>query len=289
MIHWRIWPKPGQLLPLILLTSIPVGGQDLSVYISLAYEGRIEEVAQAMPQLKQRYPNDGTVLFLEGLINLDGDAAVETFKKVVQLYPTSPYADDALLKIGEHLYARGLYVQAAQQLKQIPVHYPRSDLVYQSIRLFLNATLQAGDQDTARFYAQVFARKYPEMTFDLATGRAELAPRNMTPSATVTRERIRDPLSGAKQPDPVSSPPPPVLSSRVRLQAGAFGVRENAERRKELLESLNYRVNIDSLVSREQVLFRVTIEGLASREEAQRVREMLLEDYRIESYVLPME
>lgn len=281
MIHWRIWPKPGHLFTFILLTSIPVWGQDLSHYIALAYEGQIEEVAQAMPQLKQRYPNDGTVLFLEGLINLDGDAAVETFRKVVQLYPTSPYADDALLKIGEHLYARGLYVQAAQQLKQIPVHYPRSDLVYQSIRLFLNATIQAGDQDTARFYAQVFARKYPEMTFDLETGRAELAPRDMTPSGTVTREKVKPPRS-----EPSGAL---VGLSQVRLQVGAFSVQENAARRKELLESLNYRVNIDSLESRDPVLLRVTIEGLASQEEAQRVREMLLEDYGIESYVLPVE
>lgn len=281
MIRWRIWPKPGHLFPFILLISIPVWGQDPSHYIALAYEGRIEEVTQAMPQLKQRYPHDGTVLFLEGLINLDGDAAVETFRKVVQLYPTSPYADDALLKIGEHLYARGLYVQAAQQLKQIPVHYPRSDLVYQSIRLFLNATLQAGDQDTARFYAQVFARKYPEMTFDLETGRAELAPRNMTPSATVAREKVEPPRS-----EPSSAP---IVLPQVRLQAGAFSVRENAERRKELLESLNYRVNIAPLESRDPVLFRVTIEGLASQEEARRVREILLEDYGIESYVLPMD
>ncbi len=289
MTRWRIWPKPGHLFTLILLTSIPVWGQDLSYYIALAYEGRNEEVAQAMPQLKQQYPNDGTVLFLEGLINLDGDGAVETFRKVVQLYPTSPYADDALLKIGEHLYARGLYVQAAQQLKQIPVHYPRSDLVYQSIRLFLNATLQAGDQDTARFYAQVFARKYPEMTFDLETGRAELAPRDMTPSAAVTREKLAVPPSGATQADPALTPAPPVAASQVRLQAGAFSVRVNAERRKELLETLNYRVTVAPLESREPVLFRVTIEGLASQEEAQRVRELLLEDYGIESYVLPVE
>lgn len=281
MIRWRIWPKPGHLFPFILLITIPAWGQDLSHYIALAYEGQIEEVVQVLPQLKQQYPNNGTVLFLEGLINLDGDAAVETFRKVVQLYPTTPYADDALLKIGEHLYARGLYVQAAQQLKRIPVHYPRSDLVYQSIRLFLNATLQAGDQDTARFYAQVFARKYPEMTFDLETGRAELAPRDMTPSATGTREMVAPPRS-----EPSDAP---VVLPQVRLQAGAFSVQENAARRKELLESLNYRVNIDILESHDPVLFRVTIEELASQVEARRVREMLLEDYGIESYVLPVE
>ena len=289
MIPLRNWSNPRCPVFLALLIIVPIWGQDLDYYFNLAYQGKVEEVADALPQLYRQHPNDETVLYLEGLITRDGDDAVEMYKRVVRLYPSSPYAADALLKIGEYLYARGLYVQAAQYLKRIPVHHPRSDLVYPGIRLFLNAMLVSGNRDTALFYAQVFSRKYPEIKFDLETGRASDGPED--PSLIISKSTVPGPrapgkpgkTSGTAAMDPGSSP-------RFKLQVGAFSVDGNAERQKALLESLNYRVEIVRTRSGGRILHLVMVTGFRSRGDAEMARKLLKENYGIDdSFVLPDE
>ncbi len=272
MILSRNW-RNGILILLLCLAAAEASGQSIAHYIDLAYQGRVEEVQQALPALKKQHPNDGAVLFLEGLVTLDGDASVALFNKVVQLYPTNPYADDALLKIGEFLYSRGLYIQAAQQLKRIAVHYPRSDLVHSSIRLFLNALLVSGDRDTALFYAQVFARKYPEIKFDLQAGKVVVLPDD---------ERLR-PTGGRASPGDRKTGP------RFQLQVGVYSRRENALRQQDLLESLNYEVFIRRYTSKERTLFAVIVSGFATREAAQRLGERLQQDYGLDYLVQRVE
>ena len=266
MIPWKNWPNLIKATLLCLLAANTVWGQSVPYYIDLAYQGRVEEVRAALPGLKEQQPNDGAILFLEGLVALDGGEAVEIFNKVVQLYPSNPYADDALLKIGEFLYSRGLYIQAAQQLKRIPVHYPRSDLVHSSIRLFLNALLVSGDRDTALFYADVFARKYPKIKFDLKAGKVVVVPETRNPN----------PPGGLTAPEKVS---------RYTLQVGAYSSQENASRQRDLLQSLNYRVSIRRITTSSRVLFVVVVSGFTSREEARRVGEELKRDYGLDYLV----
>ncbi len=285
MIPWRNWSSPRCPVFLALLIFIPLWGQDIDYYFDLAYQGKVEEVFEALPQLYRQHPNDGTVLYLEGLITRDGDDAVEMFKRVASLYPSSPYAANALLKIGEFLYARGLYVQAAQYLKRIPVHHPRSDLVYPGIRLFLNAMLVSGNRDTALFYVQVFARKYPEIEFDLETGKASGGPEDSSLiTSRSTGPGIRSPGKPA-QTGGASSTDSGTLQ-HFKLQVGAFSVHENAERQKTLLESLNYRVTIVRSGSVGRILHLVMVTGFSSREDAELAGQLLKENYGIDYLVL---
>ncbi len=280
MIPWKSWSKLrlAALAPFVMLAL--VWGQDLDAYFEMAYQGQRARVAEALPELYRQHPNDGSVLFLEGLITEDGDAAVELFKRVVSLFPTSPHAPDALLKVGEYYYSRGLYVQASRYLKRIPVHYPRSNLVYQGIRLYLNALLVSGARDTALFYAQVFSRKYPEVEFDLEAGRAAgLPPAEAAAPPAVTTA-----------PAPAESVVAPITQTQggkgVRLQVGAFSVRKNAQRQQALLESLNYKVTIERRLHDDRALHLVMVEGFRSREDARLAGELLKDNYGIDFLVV---
>ena len=277
MILWTNWSNPYKPALAALLFFSTVWGQDLNYYFDLAYQGEPEKVAEALPRLYRENPNDGAVLYLEGLITSDGDAAVEIYKRVVNLYSSSPYADDALLKIGELLYARGLYVQAAQYLKRIPIHYPQSDLVYPGIRLFLNSLLVSGDRDTAFFYVQVFSRRYPEIEFDLNAGRASSGP---VEGPTIT-EIEHEPTRFEQESNAISG-----TGSGFRLQAGAFSLPGNAERRQDMLESLNYSVEIEPSTSMSGRLYLVIVNGFDTREEADNAVKLLGENYGIEAYVI---
>ena len=285
MIPWRIWSRASKSILLLLLLCQAGRSQDLEHYFNLVYQGKAEEVAEALPQLYRQHPNDGSILFLEGLITSDGELALEMYKKVSRLYPTSPYADDALMKIGEYLYARGLYIQAAQYLQRIPVHYPRSDLLYPSIRLFLNAMIVSGNRDTALFYAQVFSRKYPDIEFDLEAGRA-------AGSKADTTELVSERPPGLPQAAPEVTTqeeelePAATAGGAYRLQAGAFGRRENAERRKAVLQSLNYRVKIVPTRGSSGRLYLVMVDGFRSRAEAESAGQRLSDNYGIENFVV---
>ncbi|MEE9465032.1 MAG: SPOR domain-containing protein [Candidatus Neomarinimicrobiota bacterium] len=269
MIPWKNWRNLIKATLLCLVAANTAWGQGVAHYIDLAYQGKVEEVRAALPGLKKQQPNDGAILFLEGLVTIDGDKAVEMFNKVVQLYPSNPYADDALLKIGEFLYSRGLYIQAAQQLKRIPVHYPRSELVHSSIRLFLNALLVSGDRDTALFYADVFARKYPKIKFDLQAGKVVVVPEARNPNPPAGRVTMATPED----------------VSRYQLQVGAYSSQENASRQRDLLQSLNYRVAMRRITTDNRVLYAVIVSGFISPEEARRVGEELKRDYGLDYLV----
>ena len=289
MILWNGWFRTLLALPVILCPGMRVSGQDLEAALELAYQGKLEAAGRILPALKSQSGDRGALLFLEGLISPDGDAAVALFRKTVQLYPNSDYADDALMKIGEYLYARGLYVQAAEQLRRIPVYYPRSDLAPRSIRLFLNSLLVAGNRDTAAFYAQVFARRYPHMEFDLRDGRvlrppgqgsagtgeiadvdAQAGPKSAgLPGAAAARSAGAEPATGV-----------------YRIQVGAFRNVGNADTRKQLLKSLNYQAEIVPIQTGDRPLYAVMIMGFATRSSARAAGEQLKADHGLDYLVL---
>lgn len=266
-------PSACQTLLGFALMVSPLGAQaEIEARIQLALEGELAQATAGWEQLQARYPNNGSLLYLEALVKSDGDEAVALYRRLIQLHPSSPYADDAMLKVGEYLYARGLYTQSARQLKQIPVHYPRSDLIYTSIRMFLNAMLVSGEKDTARFYAQVFSRKYPDIVFDLKTGRAvSIPPELQMKSAPVPGSR------GAAEARPAGRHP-----EAARLQLGAFADRANALRLIRQLESLNYQMRID----KRRNMYVVTAVGFISERDARMAGQLLKDNYGIDFLVV---
>ena len=68
-------------------------------------------------------------------MNDNGDLTIIQFRQFIEKYPYSEYTDDAEMKIGEYLYARGLYGQASQQLKKITLKYKNSNHIQRSVDL----------------------------------------------------------------------------------------------------------------------------------------------------------
>jgi cell division septation protein DedD len=145
--------------------------------------------------------------------------------------------------------------------------------------------LVSGNRDTALFYAQVFARKYPEIKFDLETGKASGGPDDSSQiTGKSTGPGTRVPGEPSRTDRNFSGSP--ATQSGFRLQVGAFSVRENAERQKALLESLNYRVDIVPTRSGDRILYLVIVAGFSSREDAEMAGRLLKENYGIDYLVL---
>ena len=111
--------------------SINLTAQDLNIvpYLQQIENGKADEVRYELIGLKEKYPNDPSVMFLEGVLTENGQKAVVIYQKVVNDYPDSKYADAALYRIYSYYYALGLYESATEKLNKLIADYPKSPYI----------------------------------------------------------------------------------------------------------------------------------------------------------------
>jgi tetratricopeptide (TPR) repeat protein len=111
--------------------SINLTAQDLNIvpYLQQIENGKADEVRYELIGLKEKYPGDPSVMFLEGVLTENGQKAVVIYQKVVVEYPDSKYADAALYRIYSYYYALGLYESATEKLNKLIADYPKSPYI----------------------------------------------------------------------------------------------------------------------------------------------------------------
>jgi len=114
-----------------VLGPLPTPGQELSKSaiekrLEMIKNGQTDEVKAELPSLLTKYQNDPGVLYLQGVLTADGSEAVKVFQSVVDNFPKSEWADDALYKTYQYYYSIGLYKTAAQRYEQLKQVYPSS-------------------------------------------------------------------------------------------------------------------------------------------------------------------
>src|SRR5512140_2678476 len=98
------------LISLVGSTAAAQGSEpDINSYIARINNGQGEEVRNEIPSLLAKYPNNPGVLYLQGLVTSDGGEAVRIYQSIVDNFPKSEWADDALYKVYQFYYALGLY------------------------------------------------------------------------------------------------------------------------------------------------------------------------------------
>jgi outer membrane protein assembly factor BamD (BamD/ComL family) len=110
-------------LPLSLIAQTDA---DIEALVAAYGQGKTEEVAAAMEKLNTSNPEHPGVLYLHGLTMTDADAALPVFKKIVDHYPKSAWADDALHKLEQYSYAIGAYRTAESYHAKLLEKYPSS-------------------------------------------------------------------------------------------------------------------------------------------------------------------
>jgi len=104
----------------LLFSAFPINiiAQEVNIvsYLQQIENGKADEVKNDLIGLKEKYPDDPSVMFLEGVLTENGQKAVVIYQKVVDEYPDSKYADAALYRIYSYYYALGLYESANEKL-----------------------------------------------------------------------------------------------------------------------------------------------------------------------------
>jgi hypothetical protein len=115
---------------LLLWTVVPVFGQssgpDIQKRLEMIEKGQVEQVRAELPTLLTNYQNNAGVMYLQGVLTSDGTEAAKIFQSIVDNFPKSEWADDALYKLYQYFYSIGLYKTADQKMAQLKQDYPYS-------------------------------------------------------------------------------------------------------------------------------------------------------------------
>ena len=114
----------------VFLITVPGFGQssepDIQKRLEMIEQGQGEQVKAELPTLLTNYQNNPGVMYLQGVLTTDGTEAAKIFQSIVDNFPKSEWADDALSKLYQYYYSIGLYKTADQKMAQLKQEYPYS-------------------------------------------------------------------------------------------------------------------------------------------------------------------
>jgi len=239
----------------LLASSSCVLGQTPETVALLLQQNRVEEVRQRLPELARKFPNDPTVLFLQGATETEGSRAVRYYKRVLEEFPTSAFADDALLRLAEYDFALGLYHSSAQRCLQLANHYPSSPLCDDAHYLRVQCLLARGEKDSALYTLEWFLSKYPD-----------------SPLAPLAAAEVGSRGSGQRQ---VTATHATQGSKSYTLQVGAFKEKGNAEKLVHALARHGYECEIVPRERGRDLFYLVWVGSFQNEEVARRKGEEL--------------
>ena len=110
------------LLTVTFTFSLSEEFKELKSYIERVENGDMNLPYDAIYDYEKIVPNNPIYLYLRGLIEFEGEKSMNFYKRLYSSDPNHEYADDAAMKIGEYYYSKGLYIQASDWLKKMPVY-----------------------------------------------------------------------------------------------------------------------------------------------------------------------
>ena len=257
--------------------SILPAQDHLDALIQDVLHGSRDSAAIYLPTMEQKYPNNPSLMYLKGLLETNGEGAKDVFAKLYNTHPTSEYGDDAVMKVAEYYYAAGLYVQAKNWLKKMPIYYSRSEHIERAVKLFLNSLIVSGHKDTAVFYSRVFKRQFPSLDVDgkikdLLKDFEKADQQKENAKAFASKNSKSEVAFG----EIIYDTPIVIIEARnasgiYSLQTGAYSIRENAESQKINLIISGFSARINELYKSNGTLYAVRIGEFDSKEDALKV------------------
>jgi cell division septation protein DedD len=227
-------------------TLAQTADDEVSSYVEKLEAGKIDEVKAILPELAAKYQNHPGVLYLQGRTASDGIEAVKAYQSIVDNFPRSQWAADALYRTYQYYYSLGLYRTADLKLQQLKREYPNS----------------------------------PYGT----DGPPAPTPKQAEEVVNVPQKETK--ASDAAAADSVIDERAPATQEPYTLQVGAFSTSANAEKQKDFFEERGYRVEITNKVRGGRSLYLVWVGSFRTAEEAMRFGKEVKSKYKFDSIVV---
>jgi outer membrane protein assembly factor BamD (BamD/ComL family) len=224
---------------------------DVKFYLEKIDKGDVDEVRQALPELIAQYQNTADLAYLEGRLATDGTEAVKYYRSVVENYPKSEWADDALYHIFQYDAAAGSYNAAQSDREKLKTDYPNSPFLAAAAAVKITATPQTTEI------------KKSVSVSDSSSGRNNLD--------SVVAKNVLVNASG---------------TGGYTLQVGAFSTSENAKKQKGYFEKSGYSAGIFTKVVENRSLYMVWVGSFGSLSEAQHASAEIKKRFKISPMVI---
>ena len=272
-------------LAIILIFFSFAYSQNINLYLTLIEKGRYDEVRENIPDLLSRYPNEPGVKYIQALINNDGDASLAQYKKVIENFPDSEFASQSSIKIGEYLFARGLYSQASAQLKKTIFDYPKSDFHQRALDLMINSYIATGEKDSARISLALISDLYPKLDYKKYN-------LGVTPSSKKDSRLVRIDKNSVNERIKIVKAKRTKAKSKKKaympwvVQVGAFGKYENANRLKKQLQSSGFPTEVHRINSNGNRLHAVRVVRYETKNQADKIGRSLKSKFGLDFRII---
>jgi len=243
--------------------------------VSKLEKGDTDVVKAALPDLIARYQNDPGVIYLQARVATDGIEAAKLYQSVLDNFPRSEWADDALYRMYQYYYAMGLYKTADLKLQQLKKEYPRSEYLGEKTPPDItpaktdSATPAPASTGIADTTSQAPAAGIPGS--DSATSPPGQLVTPVTPDTRTHKDTSRD---------------QPATPLPYTLQVGAFSTSENAQKQKLFFEEFGYTAEITNRVRGGRSLYLVWVGSFSTTNEARRTLSEIESKYNITPIVV---
>lgn len=243
------------------------------ILAKLLEEDRLEEIAERLPHVAQKFPNSPTVLYLQGVLATNAKDAISYFEKIVQSHKDSQFADRAMMRIAQYHYAAGNYEMAANYFQAIINEFLDSPTRDNAAYYHAQCYLAKGDVDSARILLHQFIIDYQSSNLaSAAIMDLELTEKQSQPSEDIPE------ITVPKSADAVR---------KYTVQIGAFKNKENAMRLVKKAMQLGYDVNGFRKGEGRQTVFVVWVGEFSTRAEAERFARDFQKKHRMKYIVIP--
>ena len=273
---------------ILLLTFFPfyLKSQNIDFYLTLIEKGKINEVRNNLSELFERYPENAGVYFLDALITDNGDSSVLKYEGIIEKYPNTKFASLSLMRIGEYLFARGLYSQASSRFKNALINYPEGDHHQRAMDLMVDSYFATGHSDSAKISLINIKNFYPSLNYD-KYGIKGLD--DISREAKLVRLdplKISERIKSIKSKTRKTASLPKTISKPWVVQVGAFGKYSNATRLKKQLQGNGYSSEVHSVNSNGKRLHAVRVVRYSKRIDAENVGKKLKKKYGLDYRIL---
>ena len=245
--------------------------EEIDNSIEEIYKGNLLSVSGNFEEMQSKYPENPNLIYVKALLERNVDKSIEIYKTIYNYYPTSDYVDQAIMKVGEYYYSKGLYLQSSNWLKKIYMHYPKSDNLESSIKLFVNCLTVSGKIDSSQFYQSLFNKQFPGIKLEIDKIEIALPERNQVASVSTP-----EPEKKKKTPKQKIAENIP-LNAHYTVQIGAYSDVNNAIALKEMLQVVGLDPRIDELYleTKDKTLYAVRIGVFNSKITAQKNKKII--------------
>tara|TARA_A100001037_G_scaffold112582_1_gene102580 strand:+ start:670 stop:1521 length:852 start_codon:yes stop_codon:yes gene_type:complete len=270
----------------LIASTVFLKAQNIDLYITLLEKGKISEVKENLPELMERYPKYPGIFFLKGLVSNSADEALLNYETLIKEYPNSDYASLSEMKIGEYLFARGLYSQASNQFKKTIINYPIGDHHQMALDLMVNSYLAIGDDDSLKIALINIKDLYPKLDYNKyginGLNNEKREAKLVRLDAAIITNRFKEAKEKRQKTKIISKP-------KVKpwvVQVGAFGKYNNAKRLRNQLQNNGFIAEIHTIYSNGGRLHAVRIVRYEDQSDAEKIGRKLKKKFGLDFRVI---